>query len=75
VVLLQNCVDLQSIERNEGIHVHLEGISEVREEKNGEPTSSPLTDPKVSFVCVECLASFIGIQNCLFQYKSALVKQ
>ena len=75
MVLLQNCVDLQSSERNEGVHVQLEGISEVREEENRGPTTFPLTDPKVSFMSVECLASFIDIQNCLFQYKSALVKK
>jgi len=53
VVLLQNCVDLQSSERNEEIHVQLEGISEVREEENREPTTSPLTDPTVSFMSFE----------------------
>ena len=37
VVLLQNCIDLQSSERNEEIHVQLEGISDVREEENREP--------------------------------------
>ena len=75
VVLLQNCIDLQSSERNEEIHVQLEGISEVTEEENREPRTSPLTDPRVSFMSFECLASFIGILNCLLQYKSALVKQ
>jgi len=49
VVLLQNCVDLRSCERNEGILVQLEGISDVREEENREPTF-PLTDPRVSFM-------------------------
>jgi hypothetical protein len=37
VLLLQNCVDLQSSERNKEIHVQLEGISDVREEENREP--------------------------------------
>ena len=36
MVLLQN-VDLRSGERNEEIHVQLEGISDVREEGNREP--------------------------------------
>jgi hypothetical protein len=46
VVLLQNCIDLRSGERNEMIHVQPEGVSDVREEENREPTSS-LTDPRV----------------------------
>ena len=75
MVLLQNCVDLQSSERNEEIHVELEGVSDVREEGNREPTTSPLTDPRVSFMPAQCLAYFIGMQNCLSQYKPALVKQ
>ena len=55
--------------------MQLEGISEVREEENREPKTSPLTDPRISFMSVECLASFIGILNCPFQYKSAPVKK
>jgi hypothetical protein len=47
VVLLQNCVDLQSGERNEEIHVQLEGISYVREGENGQQATFPLTDPRV----------------------------
>ena len=50
VVLLQNCMGLQSGERNEVIHVHLEGVSDVTEEENREPNSSPLTDPRVGFM-------------------------
>ena len=50
VVLLQNCVDLRSSERNEMIHVQLEGVSDVAEEENREPTTSPLTDPRVGFM-------------------------
>jgi hypothetical protein len=34
MVLLQNCIDLQSSEGNDEIHVELEGISDVREEEN-----------------------------------------
>jgi hypothetical protein len=55
--------------------VQVEGISKVTEEENQEPTTSPLTDPRVCFMSVECLACFIGMQNCQSQYKSALVKQ
>ena len=77
VVLLQNCVDLLSGELglcatssevgNEVIRVQLEGISDVTEEENQEPMTSSLirTDPGVSVMSVECLACFIGIQNCL----------
>jgi len=50
VVLLQNCVDLRSCERNEGVHVQLEGVSDVREEGNREPKTSSLTDPRVRFM-------------------------
>jgi len=78
VVLLQNCVDLRSSELglcspssevgNEVIHVQVEGISDVSEEENQEPMTSSLirTDPGVGVMSVECLACFIGIQNCLF---------
>jgi len=77
VVLLQNCVDLRSSELglcatsseigNEVIHVQVEGISDVTEEENQEPMTSSLirTDPGVGVMSVECLACFIGIQNCL----------
>ena len=76
VVLLQNCVDLRSGERNEVIHVQLEGVSDVAEEENREPTTSPLTDPRVGFMLLSVyLPCCIGIQNCLSVNKSVLVKQ
>jgi len=77
VVLLQNCVDLQSVELglcatssevgNEVIRVQVEGVSDVTEEENQEPMTSSLirTDPGVGVMSVECLACFIGIQNWL----------
>jgi len=77
VVLLQNCVDLRSGELglcvtssevgNEMICVQMKGISDVAEEENQEPMPSSLirTDPGVGVMSVECLACFIGIQNCL----------
>ena len=77
MVLLQNCVDLRSGEiglcatssevGNEVIHVQVEGNNNVTEEENQEPMTSSLirTDPGVSVMSVECLACFIGIQNCL----------
>jgi hypothetical protein len=74
-VVLQNCIDLRSGERSEVIHVELEGVSDIMEEENREPTTSLLTDPRVSFMSVKCLVCFIGIQYCLSVYKSALVKQ
>jgi len=76
VVLLQNCVDLRSGElgscaASSGvgnvIRVQVEGISDATEEENQEPITSSLirTDPGVGVMSVECLACFIGIQNCL----------
>ena len=77
MVLLQNCVDLQSSELglcatssevgNEVMHVQVEGINDVTEEENQETMTSSLirTDPGVGVMSVECLACFIGIQNCL----------
>ena len=77
MVLLRNCVDLQSGDLdlcatssevgNEVIHVQVEGNNNVTEEENQEPMTSSLirTDPGVSVMSVECLACFIGIQNCL----------
>jgi len=50
VVVLQNSVHLRSGERNVVIHVQREGVSDVTEEENQEPTASPLTDPRVDFV-------------------------
>jgi hypothetical protein len=90
VVLLQNCMDLQSGEcgshsgmwttsfdvGNEMICVQLEGVTEVTGQEDCEPTSLLIsTDSEVGFICVECLACFISIQNCLSIYKSVLVKQ
>ena len=77
MVLLQNCFDLQSGELgwcatssevgNEVIRLQVEGSSDVTEEDNQEPMTSSLirTDPGVGVMSVECLACFIGIQNCL----------
>jgi hypothetical protein len=50
VLLLQNCIDLQSGERSEVIHVQMEGVSNVIEEDNRESKKSSLTDPKVGFM-------------------------
>jgi hypothetical protein len=81
VVLLQNCIDLLNSERgcysgmcatssevgNEVIRVQLDGVTEVTKGEEYEPMTSSLigTDPGVGFMSVECLACFIGIQNCL----------
>ena len=91
MVLLQNCIDLRSSERgchsgmsatsyeagNEVIRVQLERVTEVTGQEDGEPMTSSLirTAPVVGFMSVECLACFIGIQNCLYLCKSVLVKQ
>jgi len=78
VVLLHNRIDLRSGELglsatpsevgNEVICVQVEGISDVTEEENQESMTSSLirTDPGVGVMSVECLAFFIGIQNCLY---------
>ena len=50
MVLLQNCIDMRSGDRTEVLHVHLEGVSDVKEEENHEQTSTPLTDPTVGFI-------------------------
>ena len=66
MVLLQNCMDLQSGERgshggmcatssgvgNEVIRVQLEGVTEVKEGEDREPMTSRLirTDPRVGFM-------------------------
>jgi hypothetical protein len=50
VVLLQNRIDLRSSERNEVIHVQLEGLNDITEEENQEPTTSPLTDHRVGLM-------------------------
>ena len=91
MVLLQNCIDLRNSERgchsgmcatssevgNEVIHVQLDAVTEMTEGEDHEPMTSSLigTDPGVGFMSVECLACFIGIQNCQSLYKSVLVKQ
>jgi hypothetical protein len=72
---LQNCIDLQSGEQNEVIHVQMGGVIDVTEEENREPTTSPLTDSRVGFMSVGCLPCFIRIQNCLSLYQHVLVKQ
>ena len=75
MVLLQNCVDLQSGELglraassevgNEVIHVEVEAVVEVTGGEGCEPMTSPLTDAGVGFMSLDCVACFIGIQNCL----------
>jgi hypothetical protein len=78
VVLLQNCVDLQSGELgsesgtlptssevgNEAIRAQVEGIAEVTTGEVHEPVLAS-TDPGVGFISVDCVAGFLGIQNCL----------
>jgi hypothetical protein len=75
VVHLQNCIDLQSGERNELIDAKMEGVSDVTDEENQDPSTSPLTDPRVGFMSVKCLAYLIDIQNCLSLYQYVLLKQ
>ena len=41
---------MRSGERNEVIHVQWEGVSDVPEEENQEPTTSTLIDPMVGFM-------------------------
>ena len=75
MVLLQNCVDLQSGELglratssevgNEVIHVQVEGDTEVTGGEDCEPMTSPLTDAGVGFMSLDCVARFVCIQNCL----------
>ena len=75
MVHLQNCVDLRSGELglrasssevgHEVIHVQVEGIAEVTGGEDCEPMTSPLTDIGVGFMSLDCVACFIGIQNCL----------
>jgi len=88
VVLLQNCIDSQSGGLgshsalcatsaefgNELIRVQVEGITEMTEGDDHEIMTSLITDPGVGFMCVDCLACFIVIQNFLAQYKFVLVK-
>jgi hypothetical protein len=60
---------------SEVIRVQVEGITEVTEGEDREPMTSALTDPGVGFMSVDCLACFMGIQNCLSLYQSVVVKQ
>jgi hypothetical protein len=55
---------------NEVIRVQVEGVSEVTEGEDHEPMTSPLTDPGVGFLSIDCLACFICIQNCLSLYNN-----
>ena len=55
--------------------MQVEGIAEMTEGEDGEPVASPFTERGVSFMSVDCLVCFVGIQNCQSAYKSALVKQ
>jgi len=84
-------IDLQSGERgchsgmcatssdvgNYIFRVQLSGVMEVTEREDCVPMTSSLirNDFGVGFMFVECLACFLGIQNCLSPYKSVLVKQ
>jgi hypothetical protein len=75
VVLLQDCIDLRSGKLglcatssevgNEVIHVQVEGIAEVTQGEDCEIMTFPLTDFGVCFMSLDCVACFIGIQNCL----------
>ena len=49
-MLLHNRILLWNVERNEVIHVQMEGVSDVTEEENREPTTSPLTDRRVGLM-------------------------
>jgi hypothetical protein len=49
LVLLQNCIVVRSGKQIEVIHVELAWISNVTEEENQEPTTLPLTGPRVGF--------------------------
>ena len=86
VVLLQNCIDSRSGELcshsglcatssvvgNELIRVQVEGITEMTEGEDHEVMTSPLTDPGVCFMSVDCLLCFVGIQICQFVYNLPL---
>jgi hypothetical protein len=83
-VFLQNCTDLRSDElvsnsgvcatstevQNEVIHVQVEGVIEVTEGMNHGQMTSPLTDPGVGFLSIDCFACFICIQDCLSLYNN-----
>jgi len=85
VVLLQNCIDLWNSGRGHhsgmcATSSEVGNVERVTGETEGEDRKPMMyslirTDPGVGFMSVECLACFISIQNCLSQYKSALVKQ
>jgi len=45
--------------------VQVEGVAEVTGGEDCEPMTSPLTDAGVGFMSLDCVACFIGIQNCL----------
>jgi hypothetical protein len=81
VLLLQNSIDLQNSERgchsgmcvtssdvgNEVIRAQLEVVNEVIEGEDCEAMTSSLirTDSGVGFMSFECLACFMGVENCL----------
>ncbi len=94
VVVLQNSMDLlkgevgssgktcatSTVDGNEAVVVEAEGVLDITEEEDQEPTTVTVikTEPNVSCVpVVSVLCTFrIGyIQNCLPMYQSALVKQ
>jgi hypothetical protein len=50
---------------NEMIRVQVEGFTEVTEGADREAMTFSITDPGVGFMSVDCVACFIGIQNCL----------
>ena len=41
--------------------MQVEGITELTEGEDGEPMTSPFTEPGVSFMSVDSLVCFIGI--------------
>ena len=93
VVVLQNSKDLlkgevgsssktcatSTVDGNEAISVEAEGVLDITEEEDQEPTTITVikTEPKVNCMSVVSVCTFhIGyIQNCLPMYHSALVKQ
>jgi hypothetical protein len=50
LVILWNCIDLQSGELNGVIRVQLDRVGDVTEEGNREPATSPVTDPRVGLM-------------------------
>jgi hypothetical protein len=75
VVLLQNCIDFWSGKLGlcaasseigkEVIRVQVEGVAEVTGGEDCEPMTSLLSCTGVGFMSLDCVACFIGIQNCL----------